>query len=88
MITHISIILFFQYFSLASIISHSSHLITFTLQESQDLQTSKRQKIEVIEKETILPTIDRSTEVEDILSGKVLDTDIPGLEELMSTESK
>ena len=73
---------------MASIISHSSHLITFTLQESQDLQTSKRQKIEVIEKETILPTIDRSTEVEDILSGKVLDTDIPGLEELMSTESK
>jgi len=55
-------------------------------QESQDLQTSKRQKIEVIEKETILPIIDRSTEVEDILSGKVLDTDIPGLEELMSTE--
>ena len=36
----------------------------------------------------ILPVIDRSTEVEDILSGKVLDTDIPGLEELMSTESK
>ena len=50
--------------------------------------TSKRQKIEVIEKEMILPVIDRSTEVEDILSGKVLDTDIPGLEELMSTESK
>ena len=44
--------------------------------------------MEVIEKETILPTIDRSTEVEDILSGKILDTDIPGLEELMSTESK
>ena len=43
--------------------------------------------MEIIEKETILP-IDRSTEVEDILSGKVLDTDIPGLEELMSTESK
>ena len=32
--------------------------------------------------------MNRSTEVEDILSGKVLDTDIPGLEELMSTESK
>jgi len=55
-------------------------------QESQELTTSKRQKIEVIEKEMILPVIDRSTEVEDILSGKVLDTDIPGLEELMSTE--
>ena len=63
------------------------HLIILTSQESQELQTSKRQKVEVIEKETILP-IDRSTEVEDILSGKVLDTDIPGLEELMSTESK
>ena len=75
-------------FYLTSIVSSSYHLTTFTLQESQDLQTSKRQKIEVIEKETILPTIDRSTEVEDILSGKVLDTDIPGLEELMSTESK
>ena len=62
--------------------------LSFILQESQDLQTSKRQKVEVIEKETILPTIDRSTEVEDILSGKILDTDIPGLEELMSTESK
>ena len=73
---------------MSSVISHSYHLKTLTLQESQDLQTSKRQKIEVIEKETILPIIDRSTEVEDILSGKVLDTDIPGLEELMSTESK
>ena len=73
---------------MAFIISHSDHLTTFTLQESQDIQTSKRQKMEVIEKETILPTIDRSTEVEDILSGKILDTDIPGLEELMSTESK
>ena len=30
----------------------------------------------------------KCSEVEDILSGKVLDTDIPGLEELMSTESK
>ena len=73
---------------MSSIISHNDHLTTFTLQESQDIQTSKRQKMEVIEKETILPTIDRSTEVEDILSGKILDTDIPGLEELMSTESK
>ena len=51
------------------------------------MPTSKRQKVESVEKQTILP-IDRSTEVEDILSGKVLDTDIPGLEELMSTESK
>ena len=63
-------------------------LIISKFQESQELTTSKRQKIEVIEKEMILPVIDRSTEVEDILSGKVLDTDIPGLEELMSTESK
>jgi transcription factor E2F4/5 len=54
-------------------------------QDSQQLPTSKRPKVEGVEKETILP-IDRSTEVEDILSGKVLDTDIPGLEELMSTE--
>ena len=47
------------------------------------MHISKRAKVE----ETIV-AIDRSTEVEDILSGKVLDTDIPGLEELMSTESK
>ena len=63
------------------------HVIIVISQDPQELQTSKRQKVEIIEKETILP-IDRSTEVEDILSGKVLDTDIPGLEELMSTESK
>jgi len=54
-------------------------------QDTQQLPTAKRQKVEIIEKETTI-SIDRSTEVEDILSGKVLDTDIPGLEELMSTE--
>ncbi len=31
---------------------------------------------------------DTESEVESILSGKVLDTDIPGLEEFMSSESK
>ena len=56
-------------------------------QDTQQLPTAKRQKVEIVEKETTI-SIDRSTEVEDILSGKVLDTDIPGLEELMSTESK
>ena len=57
------------------------------VQDTQQLPTAKRQKVEIVEKETTI-SIDRSTEVEDILSGKVLDTDIPGLEELMSTESK
>ena len=51
------------------------------------MPTSKRQKVEDLEKDPNV-SINRSTEVEDILSGKVLDTDIPGLEELMSTESK
>ena len=47
---------------------------------------SKRQKVEVLGKDSNI-LVNRSSEVEDILSGKVLDTDIPGLEELMSTES-
>ena len=38
---------------------------------------------------TILFSLPHSeSEVESILSGKVLDTDIPGLEEFMSSESK
>ena len=47
---------------------------------------AKRQKVEVLGKDSNI-LVNRSSEVEDILSGKVLDTDIPGLEELMSTES-
>ena len=58
-----------------------------TLQDSQQISASKRQKIQDFDTGTNL-TGKKSTEVEDILSGKVLDTDIPGLEELMSTESK
>ena len=58
-----------------------------TLQDSQQISLSKRQKIQDFDTGTNL-TGKKSTEVEDILSGKVLDTDIPGLEELMSTESK
>ena len=33
-------------------------------------------------------TLDTESEVESILSGKLLDTNIPGLEEFMSSESK
>ena len=55
-------------------------------QDSQQLSMSKRQKVEVLGKDSNI-LVNRSSEVEDILSGKVLDTDIPGLEELMSTES-
>ena len=39
-------------------------------------------------KKVKLSHADTESEVESILSGKVLDTDIPGLEEFMSSESK
>ena len=48
---------------------------------SNDLPMSKKLKLSD-------SGIDTESEVESILSGKVLDTDIPGLEEFMSSESK
>ena len=48
---------------------------------SNDLPMSKKLKLSD-------SGIDTESEVELILSGKVLDTDIPGLEEFMSSESK
>ena len=48
------------------------------LTAQQQLQMSKKVKL----------SHDTESEVESILSGKVLDTDIPGLEEFMSSESK
>ena len=67
--------------------------------EAENLETSAAEQQEEDETSNVLPMqskklklsdsgIDTESEVESILSGKVLDTDIPGLEEFMSSESK
>ena len=85
---------------IAEAIEKASETIDRTVGQKHKIEAENLETSAALEQQTsnVLPMskklklsdsgIDTESEVESILSGKVLDTDIPGLEEFMSSESK